>query len=61
MKLNRNQISHMQQSAWKLEEAIALLKKAGFSNGDMSVRKMQAALDEINYELNNYELERVNG
>jgi len=61
MNLNHNQISHIQQAAWKLEEAIALMKKAGFSNGDMSVRKMQAALDEINYELNNYELERVNG
>ncbi len=57
MKLNRNQVSHLQQAAWKLQEAIVLMKKAGFNAGDMSVKKMQAALDEINYELNNYELE----
>ena len=61
MKLNRNQASHLQQAAWKLQEAITLMKKAGFSAGDMSVRKMQSALDEINYGLNNYEFERVNG
>ena len=57
MKLNRNQVSHLQQAAWKLQEAITLMKKAGFNGGDMSVKKMQAALDEINYDLNNYELE----
>ena len=58
MKLNHNQISKLQQTAWKLEEAIALLSKAGFSRGDMTVKKIQSALDEINYDLNNYELER---
>lgn len=58
MTLNPNQISKLQQTAWKLEEAIALMKKAGFSHGDMTVKKIQSALDEINYDLNHYELER---
>ena len=56
MNLNRNQISHMQQAAWKLEEAINLLKKCGFPAGDMTMKKMKAGLDELNYKLNNYTL-----
>ena len=56
MNLNRNQISHIQQAAWKLEEAISLMKKAGFPSGDMTIKKMKAGLDELNYELNNYTL-----
>ena len=56
MKLNRNQASHLQQAAWKLEEAIALMKKCGFPNGDTTMKKMKSSLDEINFELKNYTL-----
>ena len=56
MNLNRNQVSHMQQAAWKLEEAINLMKKCGFPNGDTAMKKMKSSLDEINFELKNYTL-----
>ncbi len=56
MKLNRNQISNIQQTVWKLEESVRLLKAAGFNKSDMTVKKIQGALDELNYELLNYEL-----
>lgn len=57
MKLNRNQVSKLQQAAWNLEATLNLLREAGFGYGDMTYKKISAGLEEIYAELDSYELE----
>lgn len=59
MKLNRNQVSKLQQAAWNLEATLNLLREAGFDSQDMTYKKIRNGLDEINAELDAYELEEA--
>ena len=56
MKLNRNQVSKLQQAAWNLEATLNLLTEAGFDQHDMTYKKVRNGLEEIYTELDTYEL-----
>ena len=56
MKLTKVKVSKIQQSVWNLEATLILLNDAGFDHNDMTYRKVKTALDELDYELENYEL-----